>query len=518
MIERYIPIIKTVKHEGNNVTPPEPLPWYPDGLAYSMTTPKHVVRKYEPFKEFQRFLVSETSVGNISRQEQVSMIPPLLLDVQPHHTVLDLCAAPGSKSAQLAELIHAGEEDRVQKALMGEPSNGDSDLNSDEGRSTGLLIANDVNYTRAQMLVHQVKRLNSPNLIVMNHDATMFPSIELPSESAPGAKKLGKFLKFDRILADVPCSGDGTVRKSPNIWNDWNPANGLGLYITQVRILVRSLQMLKAGGRVVYSTCSLNPVENEAVVASAIERCGGSAKVELVDQTGMLPGLKRNPGLKDWSVMNKDGTIFESWDSVTGTAERIAQGMFPPTEDMNLDRCLRMYPHQQDTGGFFVAVLEKKSEIKAKPETDSRCGKTYKGSAVVESDKPSVLDIAKDMQPTSTGLPHSDTLDKIDPTPAVDTNELTAGNMPPAARQNKGNPGEVALSPKRKAQDELADGVSAVKKPKIREDESDITMIGEEGRQEHFPLPPSVQQAKDAAGGDGDQYDRVVSIRIAVQL
>lgn len=374
MIEHYIPIIKTVKHEGKNVTPPEPLPWYPDGLAYSMTTPKNVVRKYEPFKDFQKFLVSETSVGNISRQEQVSMIPPLLLDVQPHHTVLDLCAAPGSKSAQLAELIHAGEEDRVANAIQKPSSDGVSDPTSDDGRSTGLLIANDVNYTRAQMLVHQVKRLNSPNLIVMNHDATMFPSIELPTDRSPNEKKAGKFLKFDRILADVPCSGDGTVRKSPNIWNDWNPANGLGLYITQVRILVRSLQMLKVGGKVVYSTCSLNPIENEAVVASAIERCGGNEKVRLLDQTGMLPGLKRNPGLKKWSIMNKDGTVFDSWQPAGGPGtDKIVEGMFSPPEEMHLDRCLRLLPHQQDTGGFFVAVLEKMSEIKAKPEIECRC-------------------------------------------------------------------------------------------------------------------------------------------------
>ena len=286
-----------------------------------MRTPKNVVRKYEPFKEFQKFLVSETGVGNISRQEHVSMIPPLLLDILPEHTVLDLCAAPGSKSAQLIEAIHAGEEERVEKAIAGakdrKAANGhsfDGSSVQDSGRTTGLLVANDVNYQRAQMLVHQVKRLNSPNLIVTNHDATMFPSIELPSApSLPGQPKKGKYLKFDRILADVPCSGDGTCRKNPAIWKDWSPQNGLGLYITQVRILTRALQMLKVGGRVVYSTCSLNPVENEAVVASAIERCGGVGKVRLLDCANELPNLVRAEGLVDWSLMNRNGQIYESY-------------------------------------------------------------------------------------------------------------------------------------------------------------------------------------------------------------
>lgn len=70
---------------------------YPDGLAWQFTVPKAVLRKNPDFRRFQSFLVYETEVGNISRQESVSMLPPLFLDVQPHHKVLDMCAAPGSK-------------------------------------------------------------------------------------------------------------------------------------------------------------------------------------------------------------------------------------------------------------------------------------------------------------------------------------------------------------------------------------------------------------------------------------
>ncbi|CDM34780.1 hypothetical protein DTO013E5_3306 [Penicillium roqueforti] len=385
--DRYIPEITSIKYEDEFVEPPRPVSWYPDQLAWSMTTPKNVIRRFAPFASFQKFLVAETDVGNISRQEVVSMIPPLLIDARPGMTVLDMCAAPGSKSAQLMELLHAGEEDaiaqvteQIKNGTAGPEPIGPEGLN-DDGRSTGLLIANDSDYKRAHMLIHQMKRLSSPNLIVTNHDATLFPSIKLPPlPTADGSKPQNRYLKFDRILADVPCSGDGTARKNVGVWKDWTPGNALGLYSTQSRILVRALQMLKVGGRVVYSTCSLNPVENEAVIATAIERCGGAANVKIIDCSQELPGLKRASGLRNWKVMDREGRMWNNWqeieehrdqEGINGLA-RLAEGMFAPTGEaanLPLDRCMRVYPHQQDTGGFFITVLEKTSEIKAKPES-----------------------------------------------------------------------------------------------------------------------------------------------------
>ncbi|KAK2873722.1 hypothetical protein FQN49_002139 [Arthroderma sp. PD_2] len=396
----YIPNITSIRYEGELVEPPRPVPWYPEQLAWSMTTPKSVVRRFAPFSSFQKFLVSETEVGNISRQEVVSMIPPLLLDVRPGMVVLDMCAAPGSKSAQLMEMIHAGEEERMAKIaqklenaddatrqnggvkvadlLNGEAEAEGADAVEDDGRSTGLLIANDSDYKRAHLLIHQMKRLNSPNLLVTNHDATVYPSIKLPSTSTDGRTTKNRYLKFDRILADVPCSGDGTTRKNVNLWNDWNPANAIGLFATQARILFRALQMLKVGGRVVYSTCSLNPIENEAVIAHVIDRCGGSSSVEIVDCEKKLPDLKRRPGLTTWTIMDKTGRIYENWGEaeeevrkLNPAANRLVEGMFPPSGDaevVDLTRCMRVYPHMQDTGGFFITVLEKKREIKPKPD------------------------------------------------------------------------------------------------------------------------------------------------------
>ncbi|KIW93700.1 uncharacterized protein Z519_05014 [Cladophialophora bantiana CBS 173.52] len=380
----YIPEITSITYEGQYVDAPRPVEWYPDQLAWFMTTPKNVIRRFKPFASFQRFLVAETDVGNITRQEVVSMIPPLVMDLKPGMTVLDLCAAPGSKSAQLLEMIHAGEEERCRRVAsnnangLDRPEGEDyQDDGQDDGRATGLLVANDVDYRRAHMLVHQMKRLSSPNIVVTNHDATIFPSIKISSLPTPEGKPASnRYLKFDRILADVPCSGDGTVRKNVEIWKNWTPSNGLGLHVTQVRILVRALQMLKVGGRVVYSTCSMNPVEDEAVLAEAINRCGGPQLVHILETKDLLPGLKRSSGLKQWNVMDKSGRIWKDYESVHkqqaefgyGGLEKLSESMFPPKENLPLDRAMRVYPHQQDTGAFFIAILEKKSEIKAKPE------------------------------------------------------------------------------------------------------------------------------------------------------
>lgn len=486
LIEHYIPEITDVTFEGKPVPPPTQIEWFPEKLAWQMTTPKNVIRKFPPFASFQKFLVSETTVGNISRQEVVSMIPPLVMDIKPWMTVLDLCAAPGSKSAQLAEAIHLGEEVRVRNALRklgpelkrqlspdGAEEEAEKDLvddghDSDYGRSTGLLVANDVDNKRAHMLVHQVKRLNSPNLIVTNHDATLFPSIRIPSPAGQPAK----YLKFDRILADVPCSGDGTARKNFNVWKDWTAGNGLGLYITQQRILVRALQLLKVGGRVVYSTCSMNPIENEAVVASAIDRCGGMAKVDIIDCSNELPGLKRVPGLKSWKIMDKSGRMWNSWEEVETQKKepgeeglsKLVEGMFPPptpdneAERMPLERCIRVYPHLQDTGGFFITVLEKKSEIRARPE-----GAGVPGGSKTAPPAP-ITNVVKEInEKTENGEP-------LEGIKAADELQNANGEVP-AAESSEQTPAESAEAPAaaKRTLDEMEVEDPAAKRVKVDE-------------------------------------------------
>jgi multisite-specific tRNA:(cytosine-C5)-methyltransferase len=498
-----------------------PVPWYPDELAWWMTTPKNVVRRFPPFAAFQKYLVSETSVGNISRQEVVSMIPPLVMDLQPGMTVLDMCAAPGSKAAQLLEMVHRGEEARVHHSLKtyaeedgreispgGDVKMEDADEleadSSDYGRATGLLIANDSDYKRSHMLIHQLKRLSSPNLIVTNHDATLFPSIKLPS--TPENPAGNRYLKFDRILADVPCSGDGTTRKNVNLWQDWNPGNAIGLYVTQVRILVRALQMLKAGGRVVYSTCSMNPIENEAVIASAIERCGGLEKVQLLPSDDKLPLLKRRPGLKSWSIMDKSGEIFSSFEEVkeyeqqiggpTFATEKLVEGMFPPQANspeskIPFERCMRVYAHLQDTGGFFIAILQKMSEFKAKPESESK---------KIEPKPPisAIVDEIESRPPTDELLPKIEAADALGK-PSLSNDD----SVPPVARQNQENPtADANLNGKRTADDAELDAFVETKRLKIKEEVDIAAEDGLEDREVHYPPPPSAELDLSTRPGD----------------
>lgn len=472
-----------------------------------MTTTKNIIRRMPQFASFQKFLVSETSVGNISRQEAVSMIPPLLMGIKPGMIMMDMCAAPGSKTAQLIEMIHDGEEARTSRAArhtkaaevdMAKHGTTADELNGDlpdHGRATGLLIANDANYKRAHMLIHQVKRLSSPNLIVMNHDATSFPSVRLPPEPhTKGNAPRERYLKFDRILADVPCSGDGTARKNINVWKDWNPANALGLYSVQVRILVRALQMLKVGGRVVYSTCSMNPVENEAVIASAIERCGGLTQVDIVDCGEMLPKLKRESGLENWSVMDKKGRTWRSWPEVEEEQSkngvdglgRMVEGMFPrlsKEQSLPLARCMRVYPHLQDTGSFFIAVLEKRTEIRAKPEGESK--KNGLKPPIV-----AVLDGSEAERVSGTNPPDKvNALDDLLPPEESDGADL----QPTVARQNQDKASNTPATNPKRVLDSEADAAMATKRLKTREPGhavEDQTSQGTAERTVHWPSPP----------------------------
>lgn len=504
--DHYIPQLTTIDYfDGEKVEPPFPIPWYPDGLAWTMTTPKKVLRRYPPFASFQKFLVSETSVGDISRQEAVSMIPPLLLDVRPDMTVLDLCAAPGSKSAQLTEMLHVGEEGRVRNYLSDPESNESKEHMADQGRSTGLLIANDADYKRCHLLIHQLKRLNSPNLIVTNHDATMFPSLRLLSASDRSPKI--ENLKYDRILADVPCSGDGTPRKNPNVWKDWKPSNSLALHATQIRILVRALQLLKVGGRIVYSTCSMNPIENEAVVAAAIDRCGGLSKVNIIDCDQELPGLKRRPGLTDWKVMGKTGRIWKTWKEVEDQRDQegeeglnlLVKSMFPTSADSKDDggdlekipfhKCIRIYAHMQDTGAFFITALEKLSEIKARPESESRKADS----------KPPITALAEEISARSEQASNvkkepieSEKLQILDN--LIPSHPDMSVNASATARQNKDNyPTEEANGIVKRDRDndcDAADATMTTKRIKISEEPDRRAPKKEEDRQVHSP-PPS---------------------------
>ncbi|KAL6859067.1 hypothetical protein ACP4OV_018069 [Aristida adscensionis] len=369
-----------------------PLPWYPGNLAWHLNFSRKELRKNQFFHEF---LKHESEVGNITRQEAVSMVPPLFLDVQPHHCILDMCAAPGSKTFQLLEMIHQSREPGLLPAA--------------------LVIANDVDVQRCDLLIHNTKRMATANLIVTNHEAQNFPSCSLAKRHSEPYKDTWKSerLEFDRILCDVPCSGDGTIRKGHDMWRKWNSGIGNQLHLLQVNIVMRGIELLKVGGRMVYSTCSMNPVENEAVIAELLRRSGNS--VELLDVSYELPELVRRPGLNTWKVQDT-GSWFQTHDDVPHNRKNvILPSMFPSRKSIkecingassnlgestsiNMDsnfplhRCMRIVPHDQNSGAFFIAVLRKLS-----PLNDSQNAEVVKIQHPLATDR--IVQLHKEPEP-----------------------------------------------------------------------------------------------------------------------
>lgn len=354
--EKILPNLENVEYENETIAAPVPITWYesdevPD-ILWQYNISKTIIRKKEQFKRFQQFLVAENVLGNIARQELVSMIPPLLLKVVPSDRVLDMCAAPGSKTMQLLEFLHSSEE------------------------ATGFVMANDADFKRSHMLTHQLKKINSPNLLVVNHDAQFFPKLFLDND-------FKTFMSFDKILCDVPCSGDGTMRKNVNVWKEWTIQGGNGLHQIQLNILKRGLKLLTCNkytkdtneligneARLVYSTCSLNPIENEAVIAAALRDFNSDQynikrgeRIRLLDSSNDLKGLKRIDGIHWWKVFNREAEEIANYDEKDEKCVKMSKSMWPPSneeiEEFKLERCIRVYPHLQNTGGFFITAFEK---------------------------------------------------------------------------------------------------------------------------------------------------------------
>ncbi|KAJ8552432.1 hypothetical protein ON010_g10117 [Phytophthora cinnamomi] len=288
--------------EGQPLTPPRSfvgafreLSWYSakNGRAWQLDCGKAALsrgaRDNSAIQDFRAFLLHHTAEGDLSRQEAVSMVPALLLDVHPHHRVLDMCAAPGSKTAQIME------------ALV-----------SDARNAEGFVVANDANEKRGYLLVHQLQRLGLDNFVVTCHEGQNFPGLYDNSE-------LLRTNVFDRVLCDVPCSGDGTIRKNRNLWGRWAPGSALTLHPTQIDLGLRAAALLRDNGDSImtYSTCSMNPVENEAVVAELLRR----AAVERPrDAHGLCPFLDQMIWLRKTWVVNI--FIFKqvyvvTWDLMT---------------------------------------------------------------------------------------------------------------------------------------------------------------------------------------------------------
>lgn len=284
-------------------------------------------------KEFMEFLVAQTDIGNIQRQEVVSLLPHMFLQVEGSHYVLETCASPGSKTKNLLESI-----------------------------KDGLLISNDRSTSRVNILVSESMKKATQNFIITAMDASSIPNMSI---------------KFDRICCDVPCSSDGTCRKNPSLMPKWSPRGGIGLSSLQLRILKRSLDHLKVGGRLVYSTCSMNPIEDEWVVNGAIK---DNPEFELMDDFGFVQYASES------SESNLKVTLRK------GLTEFSYEGF--EFNNLELSKCFRILPHDQNTGGFFLAVIRRVSE-KAK-STANVPTKGALNSKFVDIDKATKEKIAGD--------------------------------------------------------------------------------------------------------------------------
>jgi len=232
---------------------PEPLPWFDLGfsLARDMTESGSADSDRVPSVSLGKRI--EHFIGLIYVQEAASMAPPLVLDPQPGERVLDIAAAPGSKTTEMS-------------AMMG---------------NTGIIISNDPSPTRVRGLIGNIDRAGCLNVAVCRMDG-----------SALGRAVAGT---CDRVLVDAPCSSEGTIRKSSQALDRWSVAAIERFPSIQKRLILAGYLALKPGGVMVYSTCTVAPEENESVVAHLLAR-----QPEAEIRVAELPGLKMRPGLREW--------------------------------------------------------------------------------------------------------------------------------------------------------------------------------------------------------------------------
>lgn len=211
--------LKTEIQEGKEKLPfaLSPVPWTKNGFYYEEEEQpgKH------PYHEAGLYYIQEPSA--------MAPVPCLMEEAASPERVLDLCAAPGGKSTQIAEYM----------------------------RGRGMLITNEIHPQRAKILSENIERMGISNAIVLN---------ETPESLS---KKFIAF--FDRILVDAPCSGEGMFRKNDNAGEEWSEENVALCAERQDGILDCAATMLKPGGRLVYSTCTFAPAEDEGSVSRFLE-------------------------------------------------------------------------------------------------------------------------------------------------------------------------------------------------------------------------------------------------------
>ncbi|ACS90605.1 MAG TPA: NOL1/NOP2/sun family putative RNA methylase [Thermococcaceae archaeon] len=245
----------------------EPIPWVKEGFFINT-------------REFGDMI--EYSLGLVFPQEASSMIPPVVLDPQPGELVLDMAAAPGAKTTQIAQYME----------------------------NKGCIIANDMKKWRVNVLIANLNRFGVLNTRVTVKDGTYFGRFENT---------------FDKILLDAPCSSVGMVRKSFKFLFSWSMKKVITYSNIQKKLIMAAYKALKPRGVLVYSTCTIDPLENEGVVDYLLLKT--DAKIEKID----LPLHSTPP------VLEFDGMKYSE----------------------EVRKCLRIHPQDNNTEAFFVAKIRK---------------------------------------------------------------------------------------------------------------------------------------------------------------
>ncbi len=251
----------------------EQVPWCNEGFWIT----------YKEGKRFDIGNLPEHQLGYIYVQDAASMIPPVVLSPSKEDVVLDLCAAPGSKTTQLAQYMN----------------------------NEGLLVANDSQGIRLSALGINLQRCGVMNAIVTKMD---------------GEKLTKKTEQFDKILVDAPCSGTGTLRRNFKIAEMWSPGLVKRMASIQYKLLRNSFNLLRTGGEIVYSTCTLEPEEDEEIVDRLLN---DFPNAEILD---INLNIKRSPAVKEFNGRKYNESV---------------------------EKCLRIYPQDNDSEGFFVAKIRK---------------------------------------------------------------------------------------------------------------------------------------------------------------
>lgn len=238
-------------------------------------------------------------------QEPSAMAPVECLEAEEGDRILDLCAAPGGKSTQIAS------------ALNGK----------------GFLLANEINPSRAKILSENIERMGVRNCLV--------------TSETPG--KLSEFFEgyFDKVLVDAPCSGEGMFRKNPLAVEEWSTENVAMCAERQDEVIDAAAAMLAPGGRLVYSTCTFAPEEDEGTVSRFLER---------------------HPDFHLKEALNK--RYFDS-----GKAEFVGAAC----EDIS--KTVRIWPHHTDGEGHFLAVFEREGKLDREMVRFSRNGLAKKAAS-----------------------------------------------------------------------------------------------------------------------------------------